>query len=98
MSISLFPEQALPNVIHLIEHFNCALDLEIKYYESSQDQAEFQRVLENLSNDLYYYTEIFESWDQNLKILEERYYIQILARLITQAKALVSKAANLITI
>lgn len=54
MPISLFPEQALPNVIHLIEHFNCALDLEIKYYEFSQDQAEFQRVLENLSNDLYY--------------------------------------------
>lgn len=93
----LFPKQALPNVIELIEHFNRAMMNEIQFYEATKDQTEFQRVLKHLSKDLQYYIEIFESWNQNIQILEERYYLQILAQLLNQGKGLVSKAANLLT-
>lgn len=96
MAERLFSKAAIPSVIGLMDRFNLALGQQIKSYESTKNGDEFGKILNILSNDLQYFSDNFEAWDQKVKTHEEHAQLESLEQRLDQAKFLVGKAARLV--
>lgn len=97
MGQKYLPKETLPNLIELMERFNCALDQQIAEYKKTHDGEHFGKVLTHLSNDLTFFVESFEIWNQELKAGKERALLETLENQLNEAKDLVTQAARLLT-
>lgn len=96
MQDQFFPNESLPDLIHLMWSFDKALRVEIEIFEEDGDRSRFFSVLSGLRRDLKVYIKNFDAMYQNARNADEFGQLEELARYLAKGKALVVKAIGLL--
>jgi hypothetical protein len=91
----IFPIEALPEFMRLINIFNEGLAYEMKIYETSDDHGAFVEILEHLKKDLPGYIKNYEFWMQcNNLIKSQQPMLKEFEDALSKAKHLIAKASE----
>lgn len=96
MAESLFPPEALPSLIDVMQTFNATLRQHIQFYDEQESIDALKKVLPVLRKDLKNYVAQFDGLHQNAETTQEYLYLQDFAKYLGHGQRLVKRAEEIL--
>lgn len=96
MADRFFPNEALPDLIHLMYTFSKGVEGQIADFKRTEDYETLASVVAMMGKDLVLYIKNFDVIYQDAETPEELQQLETLAKLLGEAKNLMVKASRLL--